>query len=199
MGQISKYENKNTLHQYALNRFLSRVKNAVDENLAIRILEGGSADGYVVKYLKDRNSALELYGIDIDREAIRLAREMNPETRFEYGNLETGVLPKERFDMVTALEIFEHIPDTEKALFNMQKLNAGYFLISVPNEPFFRILNFLRGRHWRRLGNHPEHIHTWRKNRFKKVISKYFTIKKDYSSFPWTIFLATKNDFQNAK
>ena len=195
MSQVSKYGNKNPLHQYALNRFLKHIKNAVDESKAIRILEVGSADGYAVKYLKDRNPALELCGVDIDEKALERAREMNPETRFEYGNLETGVLPKERFGIVTALEVFEHIQDTEKALLNMKNLNSKYFLISVPREPFFRILNFLRGRHWSRLGNHPEHVHTWRKNEFKQVISKYFVIEKDYSSFPWTIFLAAKKDY----
>jgi len=195
MGQASKYENKNPLHQRALSRFLKRIKNSVDDVKAARVLELGSADGYVVKYLKNHNPALELCGVDIDEEALERAREMNPETRFEYGNLETGILPKERFDITMVLEVFEHIQDTEKALLNMKKLNSKYFLISVPREPFFRILNFLRGRHWGRLGNHPEHLHVWRKNEFRRVVSKYFVVKKDYSSFPWTILLATKKDY----
>lgn len=195
MSQISKYGNKNPFHRYALNRFLRQVKDAIDEVGAIRILEVGSAEGYLMKYLKDRNSVLELCGVDIDRKALERAQEMNPEMRFEYGNLATGVLPKDRFDVVTALEVLEHIQDAENALLNMQKLNAQYFLISVPREPFFRILNFLRGRHWKRLGNHPEHIHAWRKSDFEELLSRYFTIEKDYSSFPWTIFLATKKDY----
>ena len=174
---------------------MRHIKNAIEETAAIRILEVGSAEGYLMKYLKDRNNALELYGVDIDRKALERAQEMNPEMHFEYGNLETGILPKERFDVVTTLEVFEHIQDTENALLNMQKLNAQYFLISVPREPFFRILNFLRGRHWKKLGNHPEHIHIWRKSDFKELVSKYFRVEKDYSSFPWTIFLATKKDY----
>lgn len=194
MSQILKYENKNFFHQYALNRFLKNIKNAVDNSKAIRILEVGSAEGYIVKYLKDSNPTLELCGIDIDRKALERARDMNPGIRFEYGDMETGVFPKERFDIVTVLEVFEHIQDIENALSNMRKLNTKYFLISVPREPFFRTLNFLRGRHWKRLGNHPEHVHTWKKNEFRRIISKYFTVEKDYSSFPWTIFLATKKD-----
>lgn len=195
MGQRSKYENKNPLHRYALKRFLRHIKNAIDETGAVRILELGSADGYVVKYLKDRNRALELWGVDIDREALLQARKINSEAHFEYGDVEAGVLPEGQFDVAMALEVLEHIPNTEAALLNIQKLDAKYFIISVPREPFFRILNFLRGRHWERLGNHPEHVHTWRKNKFRQIISKYFTIKKDYSSFPWTVFLATKNNY----
>src|SRR3989344_5444211 len=118
MSQVSKYGNKNPLHQYALNRFLMHIKNAVDESKAIRILEVGSADGHAVKYLKDRNPALELCGVDIDEKALERARGMNPGTRFEYGDVETGVLPKERFDITMVLEVFEHIQDTEKALLN---------------------------------------------------------------------------------
>lgn len=194
MSQASKYENKNLLHQYALNRFLEHVKNAIDESVAARILEVGSADGYVMKYLNDRNSALELYGVDIDRDALGRARTMNPNLYFEYGNVETGIISKGQFDVVMALELLEHIENTENALRNIQRLNAKYFLLSVPHEPFFRMLNFLRGRHWKRIGNHPEHVHTWRKNEFKRIVSNHFSIKKDYSSFPWTIILATKKD-----
>jgi len=196
MSQTSKYGNKNPLHQYVLNRFLNQVKNAVDESKANKILEVGSADGYVVGHLKKYNSSLELYGVDIDEKILERAREMNPGTRFEYGNLETGVLPTRRFDMVTALEVFEHIGNTEASLSNLNKLDAEYFLISVPHEPFFRILNFIRGRHWRRWGNHHEHVHTWSRNEFKRTIGKYFLVKKDYSSFPWTCFLAIKKNIK---
>lgn len=192
MSQALKYENKNPFHRYALNRFLKRIKSAIDESRATRILEVGSADGYVMKYLKDRNHALELCGVDIDREALLRARNMNPDLHFEYGDLERGALPKEKFDAVIALEILEHIENSEQALLNLRKLNAAYFLISVPHEPFFRVLNFLRARHWKRLGNHPEHLHTWGRGEFKRIISRHFLVKKDYSSFPWTIFLATK-------
>ena len=194
MSQASKYENKNPLHQYALDRFLTHIKNAVDESAATSILEVGSADGYVMKYLIDRNSILELYGVDVDRDALERARAMNPGLSFEYGNVETNIVSRGQFDVVMALELLEHVENIGNALSNIQKLNAKYFLLSVPHEPFFRMLNFLRGRHWKRLGNHPEHLHTWGKNEFKQVISRYFSVKKDYSSFPWTIYLATKKD-----
>lgn len=192
MSEISKYENKNPIHQYFLQKFLSHIRYAVEETRAARIIEIGCADGYVIKYLKDHNPSLHFWGIDIDKSALARARQMNPDSHFEHGDALTFSVPEKSFDMVMALELLEHIPDFQKALGNFQKMNANHFLISVPHEPFFRISNFMRGRHWKRLGNHPEHVNTWSKLEFKNVIAPYFNIEKDYSSYPWTILLVTK-------
>lgn len=186
MSQASKYENKNSIHQYILRKFLKHIEQAVSDANAIEILEIGCADGYVIKYLTEHNPRIRVRGVDLNREALRRAQEMNPNAHFEYGDALTIRVPDKQFDTLMALELLEHIQDFEAALQNLQKINARYFLLSVPHEPFFRMLNFLRGRHWHRLGNHPGHINTWGKDEFKRIISPYFTIEKDLSSFPWT-------------
>lgn len=52
-------------------------------------------------------------------------------------------LPDKSFDVVTMLEVLEHIPDTEKAVRNAVRLARNYVIVSVPSKP----------------DDNPEHIH----------------------------------------
>lgn len=52
-------------------------------------------------------------------------------------------LPDKSFDVVTMLEVLEHIPDTEAAVRNAVRLARNYVIVSVPSKP----------------DDNPEHIH----------------------------------------
>ena len=52
-------------------------------------------------------------------------------------------LPDKSFDVVTMLEVLEHIPDTEAAVKNAVRLARNYIIVSVPSKP----------------DDNPEHIH----------------------------------------
>lgn len=54
-----------------------------------------------------------------------------------------GKLPEKSFDVVTMLEVLEHIPDTEMAVRNAVRLARNYIIVSVPSKP----------------DDNPEHIH----------------------------------------
>jgi SAM-dependent methyltransferase len=188
MTQHSKYQNKNPIHQFFLQRFLSHIPKVVKETGARTILDAASAQGYVMGYLHERIPDLTFTGVDLDREALEEARMLHPYAEFFEGDITTYTHLRP-VDLVLALEVFEHIPEPERAFKNLARVDSKFFLFSVPHEPWFRIMNFLRGRHWRRLGNHPEHINLWSKRRFKRDLGPYFKIIGDYSSFPWIIYL----------
>lgn len=193
MGQRAKYENKNPVYRFLVNRFLLKIKKAVNSLPEIeKVLDVGCAEGFVIKYLREDNPHLKFYGTDIDREALDAARQLNPGVVFENKSIFDVDSLKEKFDLVMALEILEHLKDFNGAFRVLKNLNPTFFLLSVPNEPFFKISNFLRGKYLARWGNHPEHINTWRKREFKKIVSDYFDIIGDFSSFPWIIVLAKK-------
>lgn len=191
MTQHSKYQNKNPIHQFFLQRFLSRIAATVHRTGARSILDAASAQGYVIDYLRHGIPGLSFVGVDIDTKALAEARVQFPDVTFIEGDITAYTHPVP-VDMVLALEVFEHIEGPERAFKNLAQVHSNYFLFSVPHEPFFRIMNFLRGRHWKRLGNHPEHVNLWSKKRFRRDLGPYFEVIEDCSSFPWIIYLCRR-------
>lgn len=64
--------------------------------------------------------------------------------------------PDNSFDVVTALEVLEHIPDVEKAVKNIVRLAKRYVVVSVPSKP----------------DNNPEHIHLLTKEKLTAVFTE---------------------------
>jgi len=59
------------------------------------------------------------------------------------GNILDNTYPNNHFDVVTALEVIEHIPLVKKALCQIMKLASRFVIITVPSKP----------------DNNPEHVH----------------------------------------
>ena len=52
----------------------------------------------------------------------------------------------DEFDMATAIEVLEHVPEPEATLAEMARVARRRLLVSVPREPLWRGLNVARGR-----------------------------------------------------
>ena len=61
--------------------------------------------------------------------------------------------PEDSFDVVSMLEVLEHIPDPEKAVASAVKMAKQYVVVTVPSKP----------------DNNPEHIHLLTKERLTKL------------------------------
>jgi 2-polyprenyl-3-methyl-5-hydroxy-6-metoxy-1,4-benzoquinol methylase len=190
MSEASKYENTNSLHRYLLNRFLSSITQAVRSTGRQAIVEIGCADGYVYEFLRDHAEVPFNYaGFDVDLEALDRARTRFPGIAFERGSIYDF---KANADLVLCLEVLEHLEEPENALRHLAALDASDFIVSVPHEPWFALGNFARGRHIATFGNLPDHVNRWTKAQFRRQISPWFEIVKDYSSFPWIAYRLRK-------
>ena len=75
-----------------------------------------------------------------------------------YKPLEFEHLPDERrFDLIICSEVLEHMERPKDALKNLMDY-GNRFIISVPHEPIWRIMNMARGKYLKDLGNTPGHI-----------------------------------------
>jgi SAM-dependent methyltransferase len=190
MSENKKYENKNPIHQFLLNKFLASATRAIRSTRLTDIVEVGCADGYVYGFLQKHMGAPFTYrGFDIDREGLQIAKSRFPEGSFEYGDIYNL---KVQGEVVVCMEVFEHLERPEEALKNLASTPAKYFVISVPHEPFFQLGNLARGRHRKTWGNLPDHINHWGKRSFKKFLSAELDVVADYSSLPWIVYLAKK-------
>lgn len=87
-------------------------------------------------------------------------------------------------------EVMEHLEYPEKALDMLKSVSSEYILLSVPNEPIWRILNVCRGKYLRQLGNTPGHIQHWSTKQFCRMLCEngcdIIAVKRP---FPWTMVL----------
>jgi len=86
--------------------------------------------------------AKEVYGYEIDEDAIQFAKSVFPfkNLYFEYGDITKGI--DGFFDYVTMIDVLEHIKYPQKALMNVKKMltkdgafpGLGTFIMSTPNR-----------------------------------------------------------------
>ena len=98
------------------------------------------------------------------------------------------------FDLVIMLEVLEHLEDYQKAIGELCRVSSKYVLISVPNEPLWRTLNFLRGKYIGNFGNTPGHINHFNVKSLKKILRRYGTVKSISKPLPWIVICIEVND-----
>lgn len=187
---INKYSNKNPLHRFALNRFFDLIAAEIDRIRPDRILDFGSGEGFFIDELIKRNVVLHEYlGVDTRQNALKEAKLKHPQFSFVNADLLNCALDGEQFDFVIASQVLEHLPQPEKYLEILCSLSKGSLLLTVPNEPWFRILNLLRGRDIKKLGNHPDHVNLWSFKQFCDFVGDFIIIERAYKAFPFTIIV----------
>jgi 2-polyprenyl-3-methyl-5-hydroxy-6-metoxy-1,4-benzoquinol methylase len=156
------------------------------------ILDVGCGEGFTMDRLLSTDGHLPIQGLDYDYLALVHAKDRLPHIVFQMGDVRRLPFGDDRFDMVLCLEVLEHLPDPLPALEELRRVSCRHCLISVPNEPFFMLANFLRGRNVRRWGNDPEHLHNWKAGEFIDMIEDYFRLERVVYPFPWVLALCRK-------
>ena len=93
---------------------------------------------------------------------------------------------EDRAEVVICCEVLEHLEHPETGVEGLRKLNASHYLISVPNEPIWRLLNMMSGKYWAALGNTPGHLNHWSRSTFARFLGRSgFVVEKTLNPFPW--------------
>lgn len=193
-SNVRKYSNPNPVHQWLLRRFLERVtgdlRTALGSHAGPELLDVGCGEGYVLCHLQEAFPGLIMQGMDGDLEALDQAREKMPGVHFWQGDATLLPFQDRSFDTVTCLEVLEHLSEPERALEEMARVSRGYLLLSVPNQPFFALANFLRGQNLRRLGEDAGHVHHWTAPQFLSLVKGRVKLASVSYPFPWILALA---------
>ena len=130
-------------------------------------------------------------GIDLEDPSIQAEWEQRKAPNLEYKIMKAERMPfaDAEFDVATAIEVLEHVPEPEATLSEMARVARRHLLVSVPREPLWRGLNMARGAYLRQLGNTPGHVNHWSKGRFLDFANSHGTIEAVRSPFPWTMVL----------
>lgn len=120
-------------------RYLGRLRVTFDLLKGIEfdsLLDIGCGDGRFLKEAAEIYTGKKLSGIDKSPRAIALARRLNPEIRFETVDILDSP-PTEKWDVVTMLEVLEHIPPSDLSLFLGTAAGliktGGHLVLTVPH------------------------------------------------------------------
>lgn len=140
-----------------------------------KVLDIGCRDGTLTKHFIDGNSVL---GVDIDDNLLKKAESnLHIKTLHIDLNGDWGELNNEKFDVIVAGEILEHLYYPEKIIEKVLKhLNdGGIFIGSIPNAFSLKNrLRYLAGTKKYTPLSDPTHINHFSYSEFKGLLGKYF-------------------------
>lgn len=113
--------------------FSDWILNILNAKQRAKILDVACGKGIFLYCARKRG--LVTYGIDISKNALKIAREINPNSEIIVGNAESLPYENNSFDYVTCLGSLEHFPDPEKGVREISRVlkNNGKVCIFVPN------------------------------------------------------------------
>ena len=191
---IAKYTNKNPIHRFTLGRFFDLVAQEIASMNVKQVLEFGCGEGLFLQELKKRNIIFNhLTGIDLRIRALQHAAIMHPEYSFLSADIMKSPFRCGQFDFVIASQVLEHVYHPDDVLKKLVSLCSAHLFLTVPWEPWFCLMNLLRGRDIKHFGNHPEHVNHWSLNKFKEFVASCTVVEKYFTVFPFIIVKAHVN------
>ncbi|MBW8035004.1 MAG: class I SAM-dependent methyltransferase [Planctomycetes bacterium] len=190
-----KYNTKNPVARYMMNNFLDSasafllsIKDDIDS-----ITEVGCGEGHLANHIHSLGITEKISCCDFSEQVIDIARKNYQNTNIRFYQKDIyHIGPEEMADLIVCCEVLEHLEEPEKALEKIVTIAGKYCLLSVPNEPLWKVLNLCRGKYIRHLGNTPGHINHWNSGEFVNLISQYFEVIGTKKPLPWTMVLCKK-------
>ncbi len=195
-----KYHTKNPIYNYLVNGFNSTVKsyfeNVKDIEKPKRILEIGVGEGQITELCLSVFPDATFIAADIAKGILDVAQEnlsaYSDRVSFEVQDITKLTFDDNSFDMVICCEVLEHVPGPRVGMAELSRVlkPGGHAVLSVPNEPLWRVLNMARGYYWKDFGNTPGHVNHWSTSAFRKdIVDHNFMVIKTARPLPWSMFL----------
>jgi SAM-dependent methyltransferase len=143
----------------------------------LRVLDMGCRDGTLTSHYSGSH---ELFGVDVDPEAVRRSRERGIDARKLNLNEEDLPFEDAMFDVVVAGEVLEHLQWPQHAVDQVHRVlrPGGTFIGSVPNA--FRLRNrilFLAGRDFEL---DPTHLHSFSPQGLRTMLSAFERVTLEF-------------------
>jgi 2-polyprenyl-3-methyl-5-hydroxy-6-metoxy-1,4-benzoquinol methylase len=179
-----------------VRRLMAGFESELDELLGLArpssVLDVGCGEGVLVhRWARSLGRQTRIVGVDLEETSIQAGWSDHGAPNLSYEIMRGDELPfaADEFDLVSAIEVLEHVPEPERTLSEMARCSRSHLLVSVPREPLWRALNLARGAYLRDLGNTPGHINHFSKRSFARLLSRHGDVAELRSPFPWTMAL----------
>jgi 2-polyprenyl-3-methyl-5-hydroxy-6-metoxy-1,4-benzoquinol methylase len=190
---LVKHTSRNPIQKLLINNFFSSLISLIKSLKVGSILDAGCGEGFTMDKLIKSDVGRRIEGIEYSKESILFGKKLFPRLNIRQASIYDLPYKDNSFDLVICTEVLEHLLEPEKAVKEMLRVTQKYLIVSVPNEPFFMLSNFLRGKNFLRFGNDEGHINHWNPFSLKNLLENQgLKIEKIGLPFPWTIMLGTK-------
>ena len=122
------------------------------------VLDAGCGTGVLLQAIHEKYPSVKLTGSEYSEQGLRFARQRLPDSEFMTMDLAKQSLDR-KFDLITCIDVLEHIPDDRAALRNLFAMCGEYLVLSVPLGPLFK-------EEAERLG----HVHGYRRRGLERKI-----------------------------
>jgi SAM-dependent methyltransferase len=178
-----------------VRRLMAGFESTLDELFTLAdpqsLLDVGCGEGVLVHRWAQRIAPRPVVGIDLEEPSIQAGWAQHQAPNLDYRVMKAEDLPfaDGEWDVATAVEVLEHVPDPAHTVAEMARVARRWLLVSVPREPLWRGLNMARGAYLKDLGNTPGHLNHWSKRSFVALLSQHGEVVEARSPFPWTMLL----------
>ena len=163
-----------------VNKVLGFLKGICFES----ILDVGSGRGVFLLPFLDDFPDVRVHSIDILDKRIDLLSDIAyggiEQLRVEKADLCDMPYPENTFDVVTLLEVLEHIPNIEKAIQSAVSMAKKYIVVTVPSKE----------------DDNPEHIHLLTKDKLTSYFNACGVKKLSFDGVPGHLFMIAKLEEQ---
>lgn len=158
--QIFLYENKHWWYR-GRRKLLATICKSTLKNKNIKILDFGCGPGSTIKLL---HTFGKVYGVDIEPQVVDYCKQKGMENIKIIENNKKLPFTSNSFDMITCMDVLEHIDREENTLNELKRLlkKDGLLVITVPAFPIL----------WGKLDEHSHHLRRYTKKNFITILQK---------------------------
>ena len=190
-----KYTKSGRVGNWLVDRFYGAVNHFVQKCAAETktVLEIGVGEGFSTQRIRHMlPPGVQFEASEFHADLVPLAEQRNPSIRVSQESIYALNRQPASFDLVLCLEVLEHLEDPRAGLAELARVCRKYCIVSVPREPIWRLLNVMRGKYIRGLGNTPGHLQHWSTDGFRNFAASAFDVMEVRAPLPWTILLMRK-------
>ncbi len=191
---VQKYHSGSAAKNRLLQNYFHALLELAEKADTTDVFEIGCGEGQVAAVLMDAGYAVR--GCDIDAQDVSTAcksiqKELGVDVsdRFCAKSVYDLDAHGDRAGLVVCCEVLEHLEHPDRAFEKIAGLASPYFIIAVPREPVWCIMNLCMLRNVRAFGNTPGHINHWSKRRLVALAKNYGEVLETRTPFPFIMLL----------
>jgi ubiquinone/menaquinone biosynthesis C-methylase UbiE len=183
-----KYGSKNPIERMLMDGFLRAVTGFYDRVAPATVLEVGCGEGRLAQHLVSRGARPQRF-VACDLELTAVASGLDPLIELREASIYELPFEDASFDLVVCCEVLEHVDAPGRGLAEVSRVARRGAIVSTPREPLWRVMNMMRGKYLRSLGNTPGHVQHFGRRALERLVGTSLRVVDSRGPVPWTVIL----------